>query len=102
MRIIRGGVIGTAKVVKKLEASNSSHRMETALEREEGLSQTDDCSVSWRQDHRQEDQRSESWEDIWNQSLHGLAETGKGVGRFTKAYLSSPLYFSLGLAQGFQ
>jgi len=76
--------------------------METAIEREDHPSQANNSLLSQTQRFEQENENPESWEDILNHSLHGFAETGKGMGRFTKAYLSSPLYFSLGLAQGFQ
>ncbi|KAE9373572.1 glycosyltransferase family 1 protein [Stipitochalara longipes BDJ] len=102
VRIIKGAVIGTTKVVKKLDSSNSSRTMDAVLEREGSASQEAAVAPIQTQDHRRDDEALESWEDILNESIEGVVKTGKGVGRLTKAYLSSPLYFSLGLAQGFQ
>jgi hypothetical protein len=104
VRVIRGGINGTTKVVRKLETSNSSKRAEPGLVREAAEWSSQDATSAPFQSYGlgQEDEHLQSWEDILNESLEGLKKTGKGMGRFTKAYLSSPLYFSLGLAQGFQ
>lgn len=102
VQIVRGILNGTTKVVKKLESSNVGHRSEEELGREETLSQS--ATIASTQTHGQgwQEECSDSWKDIFNQSLEAVVTTGKGMGRLTKAGLASPLHFSLGIARGFQ
>jgi hypothetical protein len=102
VQIVRGIVNGTKKVAKKLDSSNAGHRREERLEREETLSQS--SSIASTKTHGQgwQEEGSDSWEDIFTQSLEAAFTTSKGIGRLTKAGLASPLHFSLGIARGFQ
>jgi hypothetical protein len=102
VQIFSGVFNGTAKVIKKMDNSDHSHRIEVEHRRGDPISQNP--TVAPFQAHNQERHNEfvDSWEDILNQSLEVVVTTGKGMGRLTKAYLSSPLHFSLGLARGFQ
>lgn len=102
MQIFRGVFNGTAKVIKKMDNSDRSHRIEVEHRREDAISQTPTVAPFQTHDKERHDEFVDSWEDILDQSLEVVAITGKGMGRLTKAYLSSPLHFSLGLARGFQ
>ena len=53
-------------------------------------------------EEREELRDPELWKDQLAQSLDVIVTAGKGIGRATKAYLASPLHFSLALARGFQ
>jgi hypothetical protein len=102
VQIARGIVTGTTKIVKKLDSSHGRHKMENEPEREETLSQR--CTIAPIQTHSKirENEYPDSWKDIFSQSLEVISTTGKGMGRLSKAGLSLPLHFSLGIARGFQ
>lgn len=103
VQIARGIVTGTTKVVKKLDSSNGRHRMENEPGREEEtLSQSSTIAPIQTRGQVRENEYPDSWKDIFSQSLEVIVTTGKGMGRLTKAGLSSPLHFSLGIARGFQ
>jgi hypothetical protein len=95
-------VNGTKKVVKKLESSDNCYGMEEEPGREETLSQSSKIVPIRTHGLPREDEYPDTWQDIFRQSLEVVVTTGKGVGRLTKAGLSSPLHFSLGIARGFQ
>ena len=44
----------------------------------------------------------DSWKGPLTRSLTVISTTGKGIGRLTKAGLTTPLHFTLGIARGFQ
>jgi hypothetical protein len=102
VQVARGIVTGTTRVAKKLDSSSGNHRMEIKPGGEETLSQSSTVVPIPTHGRVQEDEYPDSWKDILSQSLEVVVTTGKGMGRLTKAGLSSPLHFSLGIARGFQ
>jgi hypothetical protein len=102
VQIFRGVFNGAAKVVKKLDSSDRSRRIEVEHGREDVSSQNSTVAPIQRHCQERDNESPDSWQDIFDQSFQVVATTGKGMGRLTKAYLCSPLHFSLGLARGFQ
>jgi hypothetical protein len=101
VQLAKGILNGSSKVVNKV--NNSHGRMRKESGRKEALSHSTVMAPTQIHGQEREDLTDPGfWKDQLTQSLDVVVTTGKGIGRLTKAVLASPLYFSLGLARGFQ